>query len=254
MNGKNRYADTGAAIGGALAIDPTRPVYSNEDPYQFTGGYWQNINSTTGFSNPDWKYTSNPNSPQNPLAALELKNDKANSNDFVGNVDVDYKFHFLPDLRLHASIGGEYAEGTQTTIVSPYSFGNNYYGWNGDVTQYKYNLSYNIYVQYIKSLGANDFDIMVGGEEQHFHRNGFEEGQGWDSYTQEPHDAKLREQTAYATRNTLVSYFGRLNYSLLNRCLPLPCVGMARHVSPKTTAGVHSRHWHWDGRLKKKTS
>lgn len=157
MNGKNRYADTGAAIGGALAIDPTRPVYSNEDPYQFTGGYWQNINSTTGFSNPDWKYTSNPNSPQNPLAALELKNDKANSNDFVGNVDVDYKFHFLPDLRLHASIGGEYAEGTQTTIVSPYSFGNNYYGWNGDVTQYKYNLSYNIYVQYIKSLGANDF-------------------------------------------------------------------------------------------------
>ena len=31
---------------------------------------------------------------------------------------------------------------------------------------------YNIYVQYIKSLGANDFDIMVGGEEQHFHRNG----------------------------------------------------------------------------------
>ena len=37
-------------------------------------------------------------------------------------------------------------------------------------------------------------------------------------------------------------------------CLPLPCVGMARHVSPKTTAGVHSRHWHWDGRLKKKTS
>ena len=47
----------------------------------------------------------------------------------------------------------------------------------------------------------------------------FEEGQGWDSYTQEPHDAKLREQTAYATRNTLVSYFGRLNYSLLNRYL-----------------------------------
>jgi len=219
MNGKNRYADTGAAIGGALAIDPTRPVYSNEDPYQFTGGYWQNINSTTGFSNPDWRYTSNPNSPQNPLAALELKNDKANSNDFVGNVDVDYKFHFLPDLRLHASIGGEYAEGTQTTIVSPYSFGNNYYGWNGDVTQYKYNLSYNIYVQYIKSLGANDFDIMVGGEEQHFHRNGFEEGQGWDSYTQEPHDAKLREQTAYATRNTLVSYFGRLNYNFADRYL-----------------------------------
>ncbi len=219
MNGKNRYADAGAAIGGALAIDPTRPVYSNEDPYQFTGGYWQSTNSTSNFSDPDWKYTVNPNSAQNPVAALHLKNDQSNSNDFVGNVDVDYKFHFLPDLHVHASIGGEYAEGTQTTRISPYSFSNNYYGWNGAVTQYKYNLSYNIYAQYFKSVGANDFDLMVGGEEQHFHRNGFDEGQGWDPYTQEAHDASLRSQTAYATRNTLVSYFGRLNYSLLNRYL-----------------------------------
>ena len=96
---------------------------------------------------------------------------------------------------------------------------------------------------------------MVGGEEQHFHRNGFDEGQGWDPYTQEAHDASLRSQTAYATRNTLVSYFGRLNYSLLNRYLftfTMRWDGSSRF--PKTTAGVHSPHWHWDGRLKKKTS
>ena len=219
MNGKNRYADTGAAVGGALSMDPTRPVYGTGEPYKFTGGYWQNTASTNNFSDKTWNYTVNPNSTQNPLAALELKNDKANSNDFVGNVDVDYKVHFLPDLHIHASMGGEYAEGTQTTITSPYSFSNNYYGWNGAATQYKYNLSYNVYAQYIKSLGSHDFDVMVGGEEQHFHRNGFDEGQGWDAYLGEAHDATLREQTAYATRNTLVSYFGRLNYSLLNRYL-----------------------------------
>lgn len=219
MNGKNRYADTGASVGSALSIDPTHPVYATGDAYQFTGGYWQNTAATSGFSDPAWKYTVNPNSAQNPLAALELKNDKANSNDFVGNVDVDYKLHFLPDLHIHASMGGEYAEGTQTTITSPYSFSNNYYGWNGVATQYKYNLSYNVYAQYIKSLGVHDFDIMAGGEEQHFHRNGFDEGQGWDSYAKEAHDVTLRGQTAYATRNTLVSYFGRLNYSLLSRYL-----------------------------------
>lgn len=219
MNGKNRYADTGAAIGGALSIDPTRPVYDGGDNYAFTGGYWQNIQGTNNFSDPDWKYTTNRNSPQNPLAALELKNDKANSNDFVGNIDVDYKFHFLPDLHVHASIGGEYAEGTQTTIVSPYSFSNNYYGWNGVNTEYKYNLSYNIYAQYLKSLGEHDIDIMVGGEEQHFHRNGYDEGQGWDPYAEVAYDATLRSQTAFATRNTLVSYFGRLNYTLLDRYL-----------------------------------
>ena len=154
------------------------------------------------------------------MAALEQRNKKANSNDFVGNVEVDYKVHFLPDLRLHASIGGEYADGNEREIVSPYSYTNNYYGWNGLSTQYKYNISYNAYAQYIKSLGAHDFDIMVGGEEQHFHCNGADGvGQGWDSYKNEPVDQALRSQKAYATRNTLVSFFGRLNYSLLNRYL-----------------------------------
>lgn len=153
------------------------------------------------------------------MAALEQKDDSANSNDFVGNVEVDYKFHFLPDLHLHASLGGEYADGTQTTIYSPYSFSYNYYGNTSAVTEYKYNLSYNVYAQYVKTLGAHTLDIMAGGEEQHFHRNGFTIGNGVDPYTGEIHDAVLKGQTAYATRNTLVSYFGRLNYTLLDRYL-----------------------------------
>lgn len=219
MNGKNRYADTGAAIGGALSMDPTRPVYGDDSMYDVFGGYYQNAQATSDFSDPNWKYTANKNTSQNPVAALEQKDDRANSNDFVGNVEVDYKFHFLPDLRLHASLGGEYADGTQTTVYSPYSFAYNYYGNNTSTSEYKYNLSYNVYAQYIKTLGAHTIDVMAGGEEQHFHRNGFTVGNGWDSYTDEIHDAVLKEQTAYATRNTLVSYFGRLNYSLLDRYL-----------------------------------
>lgn len=219
MNGKNRYADTGAAIGGALSMDPTRPVYGDDSMYDVFGGYYQNAQATSDFSGPNWKYTANKNTAQNPVAALEQKDDRANSNDFVGNVEVDYKFHFLPDLRLHASLGGEYADGTQTTVYSPYSFAYNYYGNNTSTSEYKYNLSYNVYAQYIKTLGAHTIDVMAGGEEQHFHRNGFTVGNGWDSYTDEIHDAVLKEQTAYATRNTLVSYFGRLNYSLLDRYL-----------------------------------
>lgn len=117
MNGKNRYADAGAAIGGALSMDPTRPVYGGDSMYDVFGGYYQNAQSTSDFSDPDWRYTANKNTPQNPVAALEQKDDSANSNDFVGNVEVDYKFHFLPDLHLHASLGGEYADGTQTTII-----------------------------------------------------------------------------------------------------------------------------------------
>ena len=148
MNGKNRYADTGAAIGGALSMDPTRPVYGDDSMYDVFGGYYQNAQATSDFSDPNWKYTANKNTAQNPVAALEQKDDRANSNDFVGNVEVDYKFHFLPDLRLHAGLGGEYADGTQTTVYSPYSFAYNYYGNNTSTSEYKYNLSYNVYAQY----------------------------------------------------------------------------------------------------------
>lgn len=135
MNGKNRYADSGAAIGGALSMDPTRPVYGEGEMYDAFDGFYQNAQATSDFSDPNWKYTANKNTPQNPVAALEQKDDRANSNDFVGNIEMDYKFHFLPDLRLHASIGGEYAEGTQTTVYSPYSFAYNYYGNHSEVTE-----------------------------------------------------------------------------------------------------------------------
>lgn len=217
--------------------------------YDVFGGYYQNAQATSDFSDPDWRYTANKNTAQNPVAALEQKDDRANSNDFVGNVEVDYKFHFLPDLRLHASVGGEYADGTQTTVYSPYSFAYNYYGNTSAVSEYKYNLSYNVYAQYVKTLGAHTIDVMAGGEEQHFHRNGFTVGNGWDSYTNKVHDAVLKEQTAYSTRNTLVSYFGRLNYSLLDRYLftfTMRWDGSSR--LPTETAGVRSPRWLWPGR------
>lgn len=216
MNGKTRYADAGGAIGAALSIDPTQPVYMDSPT---TGGYWQTTMAGS-FSDPTWNTTTNKNTPQNPLALLELQNKRANSNDFTGNIDVDYKVHFLPDLHIHANIGGEYAEGTQWNSISPYSFGNNYYGWEGLENQYKYNISYNLYAQYMKTLGAHNIDIMAGGEEQHFHRNGANEyGQGIDPYTGEIYGQKLRDQYAYATRNTLVSFFGRLNYTLAEKYL-----------------------------------
>lgn len=100
MNGKNRYADAGGAIGTALSADPTQPVYMDSPS---TGGYWQNT-IAGNFSDPNWRTTVNKNTPQNPLALLELQNEHANSNDFTGNIDVDYKVHFLPDLHIHASI------------------------------------------------------------------------------------------------------------------------------------------------------
>ena len=59
MSAKNRYAD-GGAIGAALSMDPTQPVYFDPaDPdAAYTGGYYQHMQDATS-SNPAW--TRQPN-------------------------------------------------------------------------------------------------------------------------------------------------------------------------------------------------
>ena len=213
----NQYAD-GGVVGSAITMDSTRPVYDNST--NVFGGYYQ-WSTKAEFNNPDWLLTKNSLAPQNPVALLDLKDDQAKSKSFIGNIEVDYKFHFLPDLRIHANLGADYSEGRQTTIISPYSYSNNYYGWNGTSYEYKYNLSGSAYLQYIKDFneGKHALDVMVGMEEQHFHRTGYEIGQGTDPVTGDAYDERKRDNTAYGYHSTLLSYFGRINYTFLNRYL-----------------------------------
>ena len=213
---KDRYADSGGAIGAALSIDPTRPVYTNDETSAFFGGFYQ-PSVSANYSDPNWQYTNNNNAPQNPLALLEQKETIASANDFTGNFEVDYKIHGFEDLHIHASYGGEYTESKQTDDISKYSFSNNYYGWSGLTRYYKYSITANVYAQYQKELGAHYIDIMAGAEDSHYHRHGFNEGQGTDPYTGEAHNPSIRSEQEWATHNSLVSYFGRLNYTLLDR-------------------------------------
>lgn len=216
MNAKNRYAD-GGVFGAAISADPTRPIYAD---YETTGGYWQTLiagasDKIAGWTSP----VTNTNTTQNPLALLNLKNDRSNANTFLGNVDIDYKLHFFPDVRIHASLGGDYSEGRQTTVISPYSFSNNYYGWDGFSQSYKYNLQGNVYAQYAHTFGIHGIDVMAGAEQQHFHRRVFDEGSGFDYNTHAVYNPSKRSETMHLYRNSLVSYFGRLNYNLMDRYL-----------------------------------
>ena len=218
MAEKDSYVDSGAAIGGALAMDPTRSVYDHSEiGDSFFGGYYQNYQSTDAYPDKSWNYTSNTNTPQNPVAYLNQRSCIANSSDFNGNVEVDYKVHGFEDLRLHASYGGQYTSSTQDDWSSPYSYDNNYYGWNGVTKYYKYSITANAYAQYMHTFGSHTIDIMAGAEESHYHRSGYNQGMGWDSYTNEPYNESLRSEKEWATHNSLVSYFGRLNYTLLDR-------------------------------------
>ncbi len=215
MVATNQYAD-GGAVGAAVAMDPTRPVRDYSIPT--LGGYYQ-WTVPAEYGDENWAVTKNSLAPQNPVALLDLKDDKADSKSFIGNIEVDYKLHFFPDLRIHASLGGDYSEGDQHTVISPYSYSNHYYGWNAHDYGYKYNLAGNAYLQYTKELKNQMIDVMVGAEQQHFHRNGFTIGQGTHPLTGEAKDAKTKANSGYAYHSSLVSYFGRINYTLFDRYL-----------------------------------
>lgn len=215
---KDSYVDAGAVVGGALAMDPTRPIYDHSEIGDaFFGGYWQSHSDNPGYSDPNWTYTSNTNTPQNPVAYLNQKECIAHSTDFTGNIEMDYKIHGFEDLRIHASLGGQYTQSKQDDWTSPYSYENNYYGWDGVTKYYKYSITANAYAQYQHTFGAHNVDIMVGGEESHYHRNGWNAGSGWDPYTDQPYNVASKAEQSWATHNSLVSYFGRLNYTLLDR-------------------------------------
>lgn len=225
MYGHNRYVP-GGVFGSALSADPTQPVYAD---YYAAGGYWQNLNSKNAdkYTQDTWVApVTNTNTPQNPYALIKNQNDRAHSNVLIGNISFDYKIHGLEDLSLHANVGGDYSEGTQNTSISPYSYSNNYYGYTGVSQSYKYNLQGNFFAQYEHNFNdVQNLDIMAGVEQQHFNRKTYSHGGGnylGDVLVTDPADyysPTLRSETAHTYRNSLLSYFGRLNYNLLGRYL-----------------------------------
>ncbi|MBQ5749872.1 MAG: SusC/RagA family TonB-linked outer membrane protein, partial [Bacteroidaceae bacterium] len=202
MLANNRFADTGA-VGAALAFDPTQPVYDTTD--DAFGGYWQ------------WRTSTGRNSlaTQNPVAMLEQKNRTATSWDFIGNIEADYKLHFFPDMRIHANVGIDVADGTESEYI-PTNSGLSYaLGNTGYDRQYKINEMLNAYLQYTKEFGVNNIDVMAGYEWQHFYREG---NSHWEGVNKEHADYKVSENE-WKTESYLVSFFGRVNYQLLDRYL-----------------------------------
>ena len=224
MIAKNRYAD-GNAVGSAVSFDPTQSVRS-DDPYHqyYFDGFFQWNTDASSLNDDTWKRTFNGNAPGNPVALLEEKNDRAISKSLIGNLELDYKFHFLPDLHAHVNGGMDLSTGKQYTDVSPYSSTNNYYGSYGWEEKDKYNLSLNAYLQYSKDFtDKHRFNVMAGYEWQHFHDTSDQEY--WGLYPLSNNVVENRGQrynntaSGSATESYLVSFFGRVNYTLLDRYL-----------------------------------
>ena len=176
MWAKSQYAD-GGAIGAAVWFDPTKPVYGG-DGYEHFGGFYQ-WKTNSEFKDATWTYSRNNLATSNPVALLELRDDRAISRDFIGNADIDYQVHGFEDLRLHMTLSADWAKGRQWTTNSPYSSQSLYWGWDGwdQIIKRAYTLS--TYAQYFKDFSENHhFDIMGGYEWQHFWRRNTNYGSG----------------------------------------------------------------------------
>ena len=233
MFSKAKKADTGA-IGNAVSFDPT------QSPYAFTsqrdialleanggiqqtlnnfGGYFNWLTSASAYNNAQWPFTRFNDAPANPLAQLELGGNVEKVRSFIGSADIDYKVHGFEDLRLHMTLGAEIAKGT-VDETQPTSYPTTlYYGGITDNENFKRNLLLSAYAQYYKDFSKNHhFDIMGGYEYQHFY---FDYNNSWIQYypQSDAQAGNVFKDTKDIDKyeNFLVSFFGRANYTLMNR-------------------------------------
>ena len=229
---KDRYAKVGDAIGNALQMDPTQPVRVNDEKYNTVGGYFQYLQPKNDkITDPNWANIAATQVSQNPVAVLDNYKCIAKTHDISSNLEVDYKIHGFEDLHLHAAIGAQYTDGRQNEDISKYSFSNNYFGYYGTNHAYKYNIEGKAFAEYAHKFGVHDIDIMAGAEQSHFHRTSYNFGSGIDEYLRDTNpqlvngewnyvnNPTYQANTMWKSHNSLVSYFGRLNYNLLDRYL-----------------------------------
>ena len=226
LNAKGMFAETNypnyAAIGDAFRFDPTQSIYdkTSADANNFAG-YFQWRSNGAFLKDPNYPFSHNNKAPANPVAALDLYYERAYSRSFVGSADIDYKVHGFEDLRLHLTLGADISEGTQNKRVpatAPAAF---YYGSYGAANKLKRNLSLSMYAQYFKDFNEkHHFDVMGGYEWQHYWRDENKDYRGFYPITNTT--AKRGMETEHEpfhsrTENYLVSFFGRANYTFLNR-------------------------------------
>ena len=244
LNAKGMYARTlytdGSVVSSAVRMDPT------QDPYNFTseyhknqlrdkdgnslldqtlknyGGYFQ-WSKKAEFGDNTWPFTYDSTTQMpNPLSLLDQGSQIAHSRSFIGSADIDYKVHGFEDLRLHATLGADISKGRQSQSFAPSCTSAMYYGSYGGEEILKRNLSLSTYAQYYKDFNKiHHFDIMAGYEWQHFWRSKNNDYVGY--YPDTNNDASLanteRPHTPYSEKSEsyLVSFFGRANYTLLDR-------------------------------------
>lgn len=199
----NNSFNNGGAVWAAATFNPTILVYSGNDKY---GGYNEALDADG--------YPVNAG-VRNPRGLVDLYDSKSKVSRFIGSMDVDYKVHFLPDLKLHATVGADYAKGDGTVYVPAYaaqsynkdeSLGGSDYKYGPQKNENRLLTLYANYAKYFEDIKSN-VDLTAGYDYQY-----------WKSttplyYTKSAAGTNLSTVKASDYRHVMLSYYGRINYS-----------------------------------------
>ena len=199
----NNSFNNSGAVWAAATFNPTLPVYSGNSNY---GGYNEALDADG--------YPVNAG-VRNPRGLVDLYDSKSKVSRFIGSMDVDYKVHFLPELKLHATIGADYAKGDGTIYVPAYaaqafnkdeSLSGSDYKYGPQKNENRLLTLYANYAKYFENIKSN-VDLTAGYDYQY-----------WKSttplyYTKSAAGTNLSTVKASDYRHVMLSYYGRINYS-----------------------------------------
>ena len=199
----NNSFNNSGAVWAAATFNPTIPVYSGNNSY---GGFNEALDADG--------YPVNAG-VRNPRGLVDLYDSKSKVSRFIGSMDVDYKVHFLPDLKLHATIGADYAKGDGTIYVPAYaaqafnkdeSLSGSDYKYGPQKNENRLLTLYANYAKYFENIKSN-VDLTAGYDYQF-----------WKSttplyYTKSAAGTTLSTVKASDYRHVMLSYYGRVNYS-----------------------------------------
>jgi len=212
----SRFADAGS-IGAALEFDPTQPVYNLKADGTPASLYGNGYKMWLGADGKPINIAT-----ANPLSVLTSKSDVAGVYQSLGNLQFDYTVHGLKDLRAHLNMAYDLSKSNGTVDYlenSPMTFvwGDHKVvgvgpGQHNEYYQLKTNTLLEFYLNYVKKIGEHSFDAMAGYSYQHFYQT------SWNTvdYTDKPGFTPRKDSPAELF---LISFYGRLNYTLMDRYL-----------------------------------
>ncbi len=206
----NKMVDN-SVVGAALRYDPTRPVMTGSPTAATDPGLGYFI----------WTNGGSPMAIQtnNPVAQLELTDQRNKVVRSIGSAALQYKVHGLEDLKLNVNLGYDVLESKYNKDV-PDLAGTMYTENQKDGTglmqrgvQNKRNLLLDAFANYDKTFAdKHTFGAMVGYGWQNFYKK-------YNLSYDDPMGNELQSDTHYETEYFLLSFYGRVNYSYDDRYL-----------------------------------